>query len=59
MVPDPRGFHMLQATKVHGPQLLSLCSRACEPQLVEPLETQLLTQTPGAYAPPHQEALPQ
>jgi len=46
LVPDPRGFHMLQATKVHGPQLLSLCSRACEPKLVNPWEVTAEPSTP-------------
>ena len=28
--------HMQRSNKAHAPQLLSLCSRACEPQLLKP-----------------------
>ena len=46
LVPDPRGFHMLWATKVHRPQLLSRCSRAFEPQLGNPWEAAAEPSTP-------------
>ena len=32
--PGPGRSHMPQSNKAHAPQLLSLCSRACEPQLL-------------------------
>ena len=34
-VPDLGRSHMLQGNQAHAPQLLSLCSRAQEPQLLK------------------------
>ena len=34
--PDQGGFHMLQSSKAHAPQLLSLYARARELQLLNP-----------------------
>ena len=36
LIPGLGRFHMPQATKAHAPQILSLCSRAHEPQLLKP-----------------------
>ena len=36
-IPDLRRSHMLAATKPWGPQLLNLCSRAWEQQLLKPV----------------------
>ena len=35
-IPGPGRSHMPQSNKAHVPQLLSLCSRAREPQLLKP-----------------------
>ena len=35
--PGPGRFHMLRSNKARVPQLLSLCPRACEPQLLKPV----------------------
>ena len=43
---------------VHGPQLLSLCSRAQEPQLLSPHATATEARSPRACA-PQQEKPPQ
>ena len=42
----------------HAPQLLSLCSRACQPQLLSPHATTAETRAPRARA-PQQEKPPQ
>ena len=34
-IPDPRRYHMLWSNKDHAPQILSLCSRVQEPQLLK------------------------
>ena len=34
--PGPGRSHMLRSNWARAPQLLSLCSRACEPQLLSP-----------------------
>ena len=34
--PGPGRSHILQSNKAHAPQLLSLCSRARQPQLLKP-----------------------
>ena len=39
------------ATKARAPQLLRLCSRACEPQLLSPHATTTEAHVPGACAP--------
>jgi len=36
LIPDLGRSHMLLSNLAHVPQLLSLCSRACEPQLLNP-----------------------
>ena len=36
-IPGPGRTHMLQSNYTHAPQLLNLCSRAWEPQLLKPL----------------------
>ena len=35
--PGPGRSHMLQSNEAHAPQLLSLRSRACEPQVLKPM----------------------
>ena len=52
-IPDLERTHILGTSKAHAPQLLSLCSRAWETQLVSPHAT-----GPGAHA-PQQEKPPQ
>ena len=37
--PGPGRSHMPWSNKAHVPQLLILCSRACEPQLLSPRAT--------------------
>ena len=37
--PGPGRSHMPRTNEAHAPQLLSLCSRACEPQLLSPQAT--------------------
>ena len=51
-IPGPRRFHKPQNTQVHVPQLLSLPSRANEPQLAKParsraFKSELLTLLAG------------
>ena len=41
-IPDLGRSHVPQSNKAHGSQLLSLCSRAQEPQLLSPLAPQIL-----------------
>ena len=36
LIPDLKRSHMLQSNEASAPQLLSLCSRAQEPQLLSP-----------------------
>ena len=45
------------ATKAHEPQLLSLCSRAREPQLLSPRATTTEALTPRAHAPQQEKPL--
>ena len=59
--PDPRRYHMPWSNEAHAPQLLSLNSRACEPQLLSPRATTTETHVPRAHAlqqekPPQWEA---
>ena len=49
--PGPGRSHVTRNSWAHVPQLLSLCSRACEPQLLSPRAT---ARAPTARA-PHQE----
>ena len=50
--------HMLRSNKAHAPQVLSLCSRACDPQLLSPRATTTEAHAPRACA-PQQEKPPQ
>ena len=56
--PGPGGSHMSWSSWVRAPQLLSLCSRACKPQLLSPQATTTEAHAPGACA-PRQEKPPQ
>ncbi|KAM9052784.1 CDK2-associated and cullin domain-containing protein 1 isoform 2-T2 [Megaptera novaeangliae] len=56
--PGPGRFHMLQSNWALVPQLLSLCSRAREPQLLSPHATTTEAHAPRACA-PQQERPPQ
>ena len=56
--PGPGRSHMPQSNEVHAPQLVSLCSRACEPQLLSPRATTTEVRVPRAHA-PQQEKPPQ
>ena len=48
--PGPGGSHMPQSNYAGAPQLPSLWSRACEPQLLSPRTTTEVC-APGAHAP--------
>ena len=56
--PGLRRFHIPRSSYVHAPQLLSLCSRACEPQLLSLHATATEARAPRACA-PQQEKPPQ
>ena len=56
--PGPRRSHMLQSNWAHVPQLLGLCSRACESQLLSPCDTTIEAHAPRARA-SQQEKPPQ
>ena len=56
--PGPGRSHMPRSNKARAPQLLSLCSRACEPQLLSPQATTTEAHVPRARA-PQQEKPPQ
>ena len=58
LIPDLRKSHMPQSNSAHEPQLLSLCSKAWEPQLLSPRATTTETQAPRA-CPLKQEKPPQ
>ena len=45
-IPSPGRFHMLQSNLARAPQLLSLCSRAHEPQLLKPVYGNYWAQAP-------------
>ena len=49
--PSPGRSHMPWSNWARAPQLLSLCSRACEPQLLSPSATTTEARTPRARAP--------
>ena len=49
--PGPGRSHMLWSKYARVPQLLSLCSRACKPQLLSPHATTTETCVPRACAP--------
>ena len=48
--PGPGRSHMLRSNYAHAPQLLSLCSRACKPQLLSPSATTTEARVPRARA---------
>ena len=50
-IPGPGGSRMPQSSWARVPQLLSLHSRACEPQLVSPRAAAAKAHAPGARAP--------
>ena len=50
-IPGPGRSHMRRSNKVRAPQLLSLRSRACEPQLLSPCATTTEACLPRAHAP--------
>ena len=59
--PGPERSHMPQSNSARASQLLSLCSRAREPQLLSPRATTTEARTPRAFAlqqekPPQWEA---
>ena len=56
--PGPGGSHMPQSNSVCASQLLSLCSRAREPQVLSPHATTTEARVPRARA-PQQEKPPQ
>ena len=56
--PGPGGSHMPRSNEARAPQLLSLRSRACEPQLLSPCATATEAHAPRARA-PQQEKPPQ
>ena len=56
--PGPGRSHTPWSNKAHAPQLLSLHSRACEPQLLSPRATTTEARAPRARA-PQQEKPPQ
>ena len=55
--PAPGGSHMPQSNKARAPQLLSLCSRGREPQLLSPRATTTEACTPRARAPQQEKPL--
>ena len=55
--PGPGRSHMLQTNQVHMPQLLSLHSRAREPQLLSPRATTTEARAPRARAPQQEKPL--
>ena len=57
-IPGPGRSHMLWSNSAHVPQLLSLHSRACEPQLLRLSATTTEVRVPTAHA-PQQEKPPQ
>ena len=58
LIPGPGRSHMPQSNWARAPQLLSLRSRAHEPQLLNPRATTTEARTPRACA-PQQEKPPQ
>ena len=55
--PGPGRSHMLQSNWAREPQLLSLHSRACEPQLLSPRAATTEARVPGARAPQQEKPL--
>ena len=56
-IPDPERFQMPQSNSAHWPQLLSLCTRAQEPQLLSLLVTTTEARWPQACAPQQKKPL--
>ena len=52
LIPDPGRSHILQSTSACTSQLLNLCSRAGEPQLLSPCATTTEVQAPRAHGVP-------
>ena len=50
-IPGPGKSHMPWSREAHAPQLLSLRSRACEPQLLSPRAATTEARVPRARAP--------
>ena len=50
-IPGPGRSHITWSIQGRVPQLLSLCSRACEPQLLSPRGTTTEARAPRARAP--------
>ena len=48
--PGPGRSHKPWSNQARAPQLLSLCSRACEPQLLSPHATTAEARAPRAHA---------
>ena len=46
-IPGPGSFRMPQSNEACAPQLLTLCSRAPEPQLLSPCATTIEASTPA------------
>ena len=57
LIPGLGRSHMLQSNWTHAPQLLSLRSRAHEPQLLSPRATTTEARTPRAHAPQQEKPL--
>ena len=55
--PGPGRSHMPLSNEAHAPQLLSLRSRAREPQLPSPRATTTEAHAPRAYAPQQEKPL--
>ena len=55
--PGPGRFHMPRSNEARAPQLLSLRSTACEPQLLSPQATTTEACVPKAHAPQQEKPL--
>ena len=55
--PGPGRSHMPWSNEARAPQLLSLCSRAREPQLLRPRATTTEARAPRAHAPQQEKPL--
>ena len=56
-IPGPRCSPVCQLNKPHGPQPLSRCSRACEPQFLSALSATPEAHGPAACAPQQEKPL--
>ena len=54
--PDPGSSHVPRSNEARAPQLLSLSSRACKPQLLSPQAPTTEARMPRACAPQQREA---